>query len=87
MLKNCETYLRSLSAILLMLCDIYRMENKDAWQPDQYLEEFDKDTFDVETHATAILKKGNINEEVSSVNIFLNGGITHVREPSKWSNS
>ena len=43
------------------------MENKDAWQPDQYLEEFDKDTFDVETHATAILKKGNINEEVSSV--------------------
>ena len=50
-----------------MLCDIYRMEGKDAWQPDQYLEEFDKDTFDVETHATAILKKGNINEEVSSV--------------------
>ena len=49
-----------------MVCDIYRMEKKDAWQPDQYLEEFDKDTFDVETHATEILKKGNINEEVSA---------------------
>ena len=49
------------------------MENKDAWQPDQYLEEFDKDTFDVETHATEILKKGNINEEVSwkSLDIYL----------------
>ena len=64
MLKNCETYI---PAILLKLCDIYRMENKDAWQPDQYLEEFDKETFDVETHATAILKKGNINEEVRAV--------------------
>ena len=40
------------------------MENKDAWQPDEYLEEFDKDSFDVEAHATEILKKGNINEEV-----------------------
>ena len=40
------------------------MENKDVWQPDEYLEEFDKDSFDVEAHATEILKKGNINEEV-----------------------
>ena len=40
------------------------MENKDVWQPDKYLEEFDKDTFDVEAHATEILKKGNITEEV-----------------------
>ena len=54
-----------------MLCDIYRMENKDAWQPDQYLEEFDKDSFDVETHATEILKKGNINEEVAKLSSSL----------------
>ena len=48
-------------SMLLLLYYIYRkkMENNDAWQPDQYLEEFDKDTFDVETHATEILKKGN----------------------------
>ena len=36
----------------------------EAWQPDEFLAEFDSDTFDVETHATEILKTGNINEEV-----------------------
>ena len=37
---------------------------EEAWQPDEFLAEFDSDTFDVETHATGILRTGNINEEV-----------------------
>jgi len=36
----------------------------DAWQPDDFLAEFDSESFDVEKHATEILRKGNINEEV-----------------------
>ena len=36
----------------------------EAWQPDKFLAEFDSDTFDVESHATDILRTGNINEEV-----------------------
>ena len=36
----------------------------EVWQPDDFLAEFDSDTFDVETHATEILRTGNINDEV-----------------------
>ena len=46
------------------------MEEDDAWQPDEFLAEFDSDSFDVETHATGILRRGNINEEVSSSRLF-----------------
>ena len=37
---------------------------EEAWQPDQFLAEFESEDFDVENHATEILRKGNINEEV-----------------------
>ena len=43
----------------------------DAWQPDEFLAEFDSEAFDVEKHATEILRKGNINEEVKLRN-FIN---------------
>ena len=43
----------------------------DAWQPDEFLAEFDSKAFDVEKHATEILRKGNINEEVKLRN-FIN---------------
>ena len=43
----------------------------EVWQPDDFLAEFDSDTFDVETHATEILRTGNINEEVGD-NLILN---------------
>ena len=44
---------------------------EDAWQPDEYLAEFDSDSFDVEAHATEILRKGNINEEVLKLSTSL----------------
>ena len=44
---------------------------EDAWQPDEYLAEFDSDNFDVEAHATEILRKGNINEEVLKLSTSL----------------
>ena len=43
----------------------------DAWQPDEYLADFDSDNFDVESHATEILRKGNINEEVLKLSTSL----------------
>ena len=48
---------------VISFCDTFQMD--EAWQPDEFLAEFDSDTFDVETHATEILRTGNINEEVS----------------------
>ena len=53
------------------------MEEDDAWQPDEFLAEFDSDSFDVETHATGILRQGNINEEVSSSRLFA-AGLTYL---------
>ena len=44
---------------------------EEAWQPDEFLAEFDSDTFDVETHATGILRTGNINEEVVTLLLYL----------------
>ena len=41
-----------------------QFQMEEAWQPDEFLVEFDSDTFDVESHATEILRTGNINEEV-----------------------
>ena len=43
----------------------------DAWQPDEFLAEFDSEEFDVESHATEILRKGNINEEVAKLTASL----------------
>ena len=44
---------------------------EEAWQPDEFLVEFDSDTFDVETHATEILRTGNINEEVGQAGCLI----------------
>ena len=46
---------------------IFQMD--DSWQPDEFLSEFDKESFDVEDHATEIFKKGNVNEEVSTSSV------------------
>jgi len=43
------------------------MSEEDIWQPDEFLNEFAGDEFDVEQHATKILKQGNMNEEVAKL--------------------
>ena len=50
---------------------------EEAWQPDQFLAEFESEDFDVENHATEILRKGNINEEVlkSKFTIYKTDGV------------
>ena len=40
------------------------MNEDGVWQPDEFLTEFAGEAFDVEQHATKILKQGNMNEEV-----------------------
>jgi len=43
------------------------MSEEDAWQPDEFLSEFAGEAFDVEQHATKILKQGSMNEEVAKL--------------------
>ena len=43
------------------------MSEDDNWQPDEFLSEFAGEAFDVEQHATKILKQGNMNEEVAKL--------------------
>jgi len=38
-----------------------------VWQPDEFLSEFAGEAFDVEHHATKILKQGSMNEEVAKL--------------------
>lgn len=35
-----------------------------GWEPDEFLDPYTAEAFDVEKHATQILQAGNINEEV-----------------------
>ena len=46
------------------------MTDEEVWQPDEFLKEFAGEAFDVEQHATKILKQGNMNDEVSN-NFYL----------------
>jgi len=47
------------------------MNEDGVWQPDEFLTEFAGEAFDVEQHATKILKQGNMNEEVAKLTTSL----------------
>jgi len=43
------------------------MSKDEVWQPDEFLQDFSGEDFDVEQHATKILKQGNMNEEMAKL--------------------
>ncbi|XP_023320324.1 conserved oligomeric Golgi complex subunit 5-like [Eurytemora carolleeae] len=46
-------------------------EEPGVWKPQQFLEPYLAEDFEVESHATSILQQGNINQEVNKLSIAL----------------